>query len=364
MDGRKLRVLFPLQTFMSIARDIEAVQRCTQWISSALGRHTFRWGAFGGALLLVLHCDGSQSALAPAGREAEQIAKLFWWMAAGAVVIWLAMVGLGVYAVRVRPESGKRRANLLILGGGAILPTIVLAVLLAYGLWMLPGLVDPAPVGSLKIAISGEQWWWRVRYPSPGGEPIELANEIRLPVGEPVEFHLESSNVIHSFWVPSLGGKKDMVPGRVTRLALTPTRTGIFRGVCAEYCGASHALMSFDVAVMEKAEFSRWLAQQRNPAESPVTPLAARGQEQFLANGCGACHAISGLPATGVLGPNLTHVGSRLSLGAGILPNEVEAFRRFIGQTETLKPAVHMPSFGMLPREDMQALAAYLKGLK
>ncbi len=198
------------------------------------------------------------------------------------------------------------------------------------GLSMLPDLVAPAPEGSLKIVVSGEQWWWRVRYLPPGGEAIVLANEIRLPVGEPVEFRLESPDVIHSFWIPSLGGKMDMIPGRLTRLALEPTRTGVFRGVCAEYCGTSHALMSFYVVVMEKEEFDRWLAHQAAPAEPPAEPLAARGQELFLANGCGACHTVRGTPADGVIGPDLTHVGSRLSLAAGILPNEPDAFQRWI----------------------------------
>lgn len=233
-------------------------RRVARQIVSGLVRHALRWSLFAGSLLL-LGCEGSQSALAPAGREAEQIATLFWWMVAGAVVIWLAVVVIGIYAVRVRPEPvNECRANLLIIYGGAVVPTVVLAVLLSYGLWMLPGLVAPAPENSLKIAVSGELWWWRVRYLSPGSEAVELANEIRLPVGEPVEFHLTSSNVIHSFWIPSLGGKRDMIPGRVTRLVLTPTRTGIFRGVCAEYCGTSHALMRFYVVVMEKDAFTRW----------------------------------------------------------------------------------------------------------
>lgn len=136
---------------------------------------------------------------------------------------------------------------------------MVLAAYLTYGLALLPDLIEPAPEGSLKIAASGEQWWWRVRYLTPGGEAIELANEIRLPVGEPVELVLSSPDVIHSFWVPSLGGKMDMIPGRVTRMALEPTRTGVFRGACAEYCGTAHTLMNFYVVVQEEEEFTRWL---------------------------------------------------------------------------------------------------------
>ena len=143
-----------------------------------------------------------------------------------------------------------------------------------------------------------------------------------------------------------------MIPGRTNRLVLEPTRTGVFRGVCAEYCGTSHALMSFYVVVLEQEDFAVWLAHQHAPAQPPTQPLAARGQELFLANGCGACHTVRGTPADGVVGPDLTHVGSRLSLGAGILPNDPEAFRRWIAHTEDVKPGVHMPAFGMLPPED------------
>jgi cytochrome c oxidase subunit 2 len=155
-----------------------------------------------------------------------------------------------------------------------------------------------------------------------------------------------------------------MIPGRVNRLTLEPTRTGVFRGACAEYCGTSHALMSFYVVVMEKEDYAGWLAHQAEPAQEPTPPLAAHGQALFLANGCGACHTIRGTPAAGVIGPDLTHVGGRLSLGAGILPNTPQAFVRWLTHTEKIKPAVHMPVFGMLPEEDLQALAAYLDGLE
>jgi cytochrome c oxidase subunit 2 len=286
-------------------------------------------------------------------------------MIAGAILIWLAMVGLAIYTIHLEHEPHSLRgAKFLILGGGVIAPTIVLIGLLAYGLAILSDLLAPAPEGSLKVAVSGEQWWWRVRYPLPGGGTVELANEIRLPVGERVEFQLESPDVIHSFWIPSLGGKIDMIPGRKTRLTLEPTRTGVFRGACAEYCGTSHAFMHFSVVVLEKDDFARWLAHQAEPAQEGTAPLAARGQELFLANGCGACHTVRGSLAEGVVGPDLTHVGGRLSLGAGILPNSPPAFQRWIAETQKVKPEVHMPAFGMLPAEELQALAAYLDGLQ
>jgi cytochrome c oxidase subunit 2 len=311
-------------------------------------------------------CGGPQSALAPAGRGAERIAELFGWMTTGALIIWAVVVGLAVYAIRVRPEAHRPRVGVwFIIGGGAILPSVVLAGLLSYGLALMPELLAPAPETGLKIVVSGEQWWWRVRYLTPyDTESVELANEIRLPVGERVSFHLESPDVIHSFWIPSLGGKMDMIPGRTNRLTLEPTRTGAFRGVCAEYCGTSHALMSFDVVVLEKDDFAAWLKRQHDRAQPPTQALARRGQELFIANGCGACHAVRGTPADGVVGPDLTHVGSRLSLGAGILPNDPEAFLKWMAHTQNVKPGVHMPHFGMLPPEDLRALAAYLDGLE
>jgi cytochrome c oxidase subunit 2 len=311
-------------------------------------------------------CQGPQSALDPAGRGAERIAELFWWMATGAGLIWLAVVSLAIYAMRVRPGTHSRHTALLIIGGGAVLPTVVLAGLLAYGLALIPELLLPPAASELQIAVSAEQWWWRVRYLTSGGdgEAVELANEVRLPVGVRAVFHLESPDVIHSFWIPALGGKIDMIPGRRNHLTLESTRTGIFGGVCAEYCGTSHALMRFDVVVLAPEDFALWLTRQREPARPPTQPLATYGQEQFLANGCGACHTIRGTPANGVVGPDLTHVGSRLSLGAGILPNEPEAFVRWIARTDEVKPGVHMPAFGMLPSQDVQALAAYLDSLE
>ena len=315
--------------------------------------------------LLTISCAGPQSALQPAGTAAQSIADIFWWMCAFGVVIWIAVVALALWAARTPPTGDQRKqANYLIVGAGAIFPTAALTILLIYGLAPLPTLLAPAPPGSLKVFVSGEQWWWRVRYEPAGRDPVVLANEIRLPVGEPVEFHLDSPDVIHSFWIPSLAGKMDMIPGRITRLVVTPTTTGVFRGACAEYCGTSHALMSFFVVVHEKNDFERWLAHQGSPGLSPAASESARGRDAFLANGCGACHTIRGTPANGVVGPDLTHVGGRLSIGAGAFRNSVESLRRWIARTDHAKPEVLMPSFGMLPDDEIRAMATYLEGLK
>ena len=316
------------------------------------------------AAVLASGCDGVQSTLSPSGQGAERIAALFWWMTGGALIVWVFVVALAVFYAR-RADRGRnpRRDRWLILGGGVVFPTVTLTVLLVFGLAMIPETVARAPQGSLTIQVTGEQWWWRVRYLRPGREAVVLANEVRLPVGEPVQFVLDSDNVIHSFWIPSLGGKMDMIPGRVNYLTLRPTRTGIFRGACAEYCGTSHALMAFYAEVMEKDAFDRWLEHQASPA-APPNPQAAPGAELFVSTGCGACHTIRGTSAAGEIGPDLTHVGGRLSVGAGILETRPDKLRDWLARTAHIKPGVHMPEFGMLPDPDLQALAAYLHGLK
>lgn len=318
------------------------------------------------AAMLLAGCDGPASALDPAGRGAADIAVLFTIMAVGAAVVWAVVVAIALYAGLLNPRPHSRRsARWLILGGGVIVPTVTLAALLLYGLVLMPQLREPPPPGGLRIDVSGEQWWWRVAYHLPGHDaPVTLANEIRLPVGERTEFRLSSPDVIHSFWIPALGGKLDNIPGRTTTLVLEPTRTGTYRGICAEYCGSSHARMEFHAVVMERPAFDRWLAAQAAPARPPATTLEQRGAEAFLTHGCAACHAIRGTPAAGVVGPDLTHVGSRLGLAAGTLPNDADAFRAWVAHPDAFKPDVPMPAFAMLPDDDLDAIAAYLESLQ
>jgi cytochrome c oxidase subunit 2 len=310
-------------------------------------------------------CSGIQSALAPAGTGARQILDLFWVMLAGAAVIWLVVIGIGVWAVRVRPAAHSRRtAMALIIGGGAVFPVVTLGALLGYGLFMLPQLRAPASDGSVRIEVVGEQWWWRVHYHLPDGERVVSANEVRLPTGTRTAIELTTADVIHSFWIPSLGGKVDMIPGRANRIVLEPTQAGIYRGVCAEYCGASHALMAFSVVAMPPEEFTAWLRREAQPAEPPEGALEIRGRRGFQANGCGGCHSIRGTAADGVIGPDLTHVGARLNLGAGTLENDLEGFMRWISATDEVKPDVRMPSYHVLPEDEIRAIAAYLEGLQ
>lgn len=317
------------------------------------------------SLFIVTSCNGSFSTLAPAGPAAEIIANIFWWMLGGAIFIWIAFLLICLYAVVWRPEKrhNARQTSLFIIGGGVLFPIVVLSVLIYFSLLPLPVLLRPAPEGSLQVEVTGYQWWWRVRY-IENGKVTELANEIHLPLNKPVQFILKSEDVIHSFWIPSLGGKMDMIPGHVTRIALTGTKPGIFGGVCAEYCGASHALMMFKAKVSEQKVFDEWLAHQKQPATEPQTELGRQGREAFKSYGCLACHTVRGVGETGVIAPDLTHVGSRLSLGAGILPNNKEAFLKWLIDTHNVKPQVKMPTFDMIPEEDLKAISAWLEELK
>lgn len=318
------------------------------------------------ALLALAGCAGEQSSLDPAGPVAARLATLFWGMAMASAVIWLAVVGLTLYATwEARRPLSHRAARQLIVGAGVIFPTLTLLALLVVGLSPLGGLLAAAPPDAVRVHVIGYQWWWDVRYLDDAGAATVLANEVRLPAGRPVEFTLEARDVIHSFWIPPLGGKMDMIPGRRTRLLVSGLEVGTYRGVCAEYCGTGHARMAFAVVVLEAAEFEAWRAAQAQPARPPVVGTAAvRGAAVFEEAGCGACHTVRGTGADGVIAPDLTHVGSRLTIAAGTLERDPDAFQQFIARTGEVKPGVHMPSFGMLPAEDLRALAAYLDGLK
>ena len=280
------------------------------------------------------------------------------------MVVWAAMMALTLYAAFSRRTVDRRTLHRIIWVGGSVVPTVVVAALLFFGLRPLPRLLDAGPEDAVAIHVSGEQWWWRVEYRLPTGERFTLANEIRLPTGARTRLLLSSPDVIHSFWVPSLAGKMDMIPGRTTYLGLEPTQPGTYYGVCAEYCGSAHTQMQFRVVVMEPAAFARWMAKQARPALAPMSTTARRGEALFRGLGCGACHLVRGTSSVGVLGPDLTHVGSRRSLGAGILGNDVDDFARWLTATGELKPGVHMPTFSMLSAREIEALAHYLESLQ
>jgi cytochrome c oxidase subunit II len=319
----------------------------------------------GFGLAAVGGCAGVQSALDPAGGDAGRLYGLTLVTTVGGILIFLGVTALILYAVFARPERrawlGTRRT---VVYGGLAFPIATLSALLPYGLLVMRDTDVPA-ADALRIEVIGEQYWWRVRYPAEREHPdVATANEVVLPVGRPVTFSLSAADVIHSFWIPNLGGKVDMIPGRANRLSFTAERPGIYRGVCAEFCGDQHARMAFDVVALEPAAFEAWRAAQAGPARPPGTPFLERGQALFRTGGCGNCHAVRGTDANGQYGPDLTHVGSRRTIGAGQFPNNVGTLAGWIANTQHLKPGVRMPSYGMLSGEDLRAVAGYLESLK
>ncbi len=316
------------------------------------------------AAALLAACDGPQSALDTAGTDAETLSHLFYVLLAGAVVLWLGMNGLMLWVWRIDPRPmPPRYARRLIFFGGIVFPTVVLTALLTWGLSIMPD--QRAPGEGLRVEVTGEQWWFRVDYwPEGATEPIRSANEIVLPVGARSEITLKADQVIHSFWLPSLAGKTDMIPGRVTRMSMEPTEPGEFRGQCAEFCGDSHAWMAFTARTMLPGDFEAWLADEAGPADAAQGEVAEAGRRAFMAQGCGGCHAIRGTPARGRVGPDLTHLASRGSLAAGALPMTEEALARWIADPAAVKPGAKMPAYDHLRDDTIRAMAAYLKGLE
>jgi cytochrome c oxidase subunit 2 len=308
--------------------------------------------------------EARHSVMVPEGAAAETIAALGWIMIGGATVIFIGVIALTVMAhygsepLRQRLSGGR-----FIFWSGVVFPAVTLTALLVYGLMLTGDRVRTASSDALRIEVSGEQWWWRVRYPATGDAmAAATANEIAIPTGRDVEILLSSPDVIHSFWVPSLAGKVDMIPGIVNRIRLRATVPGIYRGQCAEYCGGPHAMMGFYVVALEPARYEEWLDRQRQPAAS--APSRKEGEALFLSSGCNACHAIRGTAAAGVIGPDLTHVGSRISIAAATLPSTAEAFSRWISENQHIKPNNRMPPFRILSEDQLAALGAYLETLQ
>jgi cytochrome c oxidase subunit II len=318
------------------------------------------------AALALTGCAGVQSALSPAGAEAVEIDPLFWTvtgisaLVTGLVTILLAVAIFGPPAWRARLSGGW-----IVWGGGIVFPVVVLSGLFVYGLIVLQaGATRAATAAGPGVTIIGKRWWWDVVYTTPDGREIRSANELRLPVGRAVAIRLESDNVIHSFWAPRLAGKLDMIPGRTNVLTLEATEPGASRGQCAEYCGGAHALMAFWVVALPQDQYDEWLEREAGDAREPQTSVEARGRDLFLENGCGACHAIRGTGAEGVLGPDLTHVGGRLSLAAAALPNTRAAFATWLVENGHIKPENLMPEYRYLEPDELDAISAYLESLE
>ena len=327
------------------------------------GRRAF---ALVGGGVLFTGCKDVQSSLAPRGPGAAQIAELSWVLFAVAAVIFLIVLVVCWVAVRGSDAARARVAGTgAVIAGGIAFPVLTLTALLGYGVWLTrASVLSTGGANVTHIEVVGEQWWWRVRYVGPDGQAVTSANEIRIPAGTLVEFVLKSPDVIHSFWVPNLGGKVDMIPGRTTQLRVQADSPGVFRAQCAEYCGGPHALMALEVVAMRADEFAAWLASQSGPAAAAQSAAAERGKALFLAAGCGGCHAVRGTEAAGVLGPDLTHIGSRRSIGVDTLPMTQANLARFIVNGQHVKPGNRMPPFRIFAEAELDALTTYLAELR
>ena len=310
-----------------------------------------------------------QSVLHPAGPDAAIITQLTWLLFAGGLVIFIGVMALLALSLRRGRPAGTLP---WIIGGGIALPVTVLSALLLLSTWRSGQLSTQTSQDALHVSVTARMWWWEVRYRDPAsGREVLLANELHIPVGRKVYLGLSSSDVIHSFWVPALGGKMDAMPGRINGLILHAQQPGIYRGQCAEYCGEQHAKMAFHVVAESQQAFDAWLANQARPA-APAAPDSAekamleRGRAAFLAQRCNACHAIRGVTdgGDGTLGPDLTHVGSRRYLAAGTLPNHGGAMAGWIAGAQAVKPGARMPSFERIDGATLSALSAYLEHLK
>jgi cytochrome c oxidase subunit 2 len=300
--------------------------------------------------------------LDPAGPFAEPITAVSWILfgvCTAVLVLVLAVLGAALFGPRRwRTRLGGER---LVWIGGLVLPVAVLSALLVYGLGLTDRLSEAPRPGDMRVRVTGEMWWWRIAYlDDQGREILQDANEIHIPVGRDVVFELDSVDVVHSFWVPRLGGKADMIPGRRNLLRLRADAPGVYGGQCAEYCGGPHALMGLVVVAHAPAEFDAWRARQMAPARIPDEV----GWPVFAASGCGACHTIRGTAANGLAGPDLTHVGSRRTLGAGILPNTQGALAGWIADSQAIKPGNRMPAYPVLSGEELRELSAYLASLE
>ncbi|MET1754157.1 cytochrome c oxidase subunit II [Novosphingobium sp. RD2P27] len=300
--------------------------------------------------------------LDPAGPYAGSISLLSWILfAMAAVVLLVVLVALYLALFGRRELQRKVGGKTAIWAGGVAFPLVVLTALLVYGLSLTNHLSDPIRGDEMRVRITGEMWWWRVAYLDAQGQEIILdANELHIPAGQPVVLELESADVIHSFWVPRLSGKLDMIPGRRNLMRIQANTPGTFGGQCAEYCGGPHALMGFTVIAHDPVQFTRLMEARLARAAIAVDATSA-GARLFDTAGCSACHRIAGTDANGVAGPDLTHVGSRRTLGAGILPNNRGTLMGWIGNSQAIKPNNRMPPYTLLSSEQLMALASYLE---
>ncbi|VXB95151.1 cytochrome c oxidase subunit II [Massilia sp. 9I] len=318
----------------------------------------------------------AQSALRPTGIQAEHIGWL-WNLTLGiCTLVFLAVVAACLVALRRAPKDGaghtpdldslvrpERRIHRTI-GWAVGVCTVLLLVLLAADVFTSRALARMPLKNAVNIELVGHQWWWEARYQfADTSLNFSTANELHIPVGRPVVISLRSIDVIHSLWIPNLHGKRDLIPGRTALLRLRADRAGVYRGQCAEFCGLQHAKMALEVMAEPPAQYEAWAARQRQPAHEPADQLSLRGRAVFEDGTCIMCHTVNGTIAQGKLGPDLTHLGSRRTIAAGMFPNNRGFLSGWIADPHSMKEGVNMPANALAP-DDLQALAAYLESLK
>jgi cytochrome c oxidase subunit 2 len=319
---------------------------------------------------------GVHDALASAGPQAGHIGALWNVILAVCTIVFCAiLLGLVVAIWRSGRGDATTRADVSMLARHergpyfGVLWAVAVSIALLFAMVVASVVTDRALarlslVDALHVEVTAHQWWWELQYSgSPESARFTTANELHVPVGRPVVLTLKADDVIHSFWVPSLAGKKDLIPGRTTTLHFRADQAGRYRGQCAEFCGFQHAFMAFEVIADTPERFEAWVAGQRRPATEPADATTRRGQEVFLRSTCVLCHAIEGTSAGARKAPDLTHVGARTTLAAGTLPNGASEMQRWIADPQRLKPGVNMPA-STLSAADLGALAAYLVSLK
>jgi cytochrome c oxidase subunit 2 len=309
-------------------------------------------------------CSGrSPSTLDPAGTGARRVDNLWWqlfWASVGVFVIVLAGLGWALLRRRRAGEVSGRDATRFVVWAGAVVPFVVLTGTYAVGLDDMSALSQPAKDKlAVTVEVTGHQWWWEVHYPATGAV---TANEIHVPVGSAVRLRLRTADVLHSFWVPQLMPKTDLIAGRTNETWLRAERPGNYRGQCAEYCGLQHAHMAFTVVAQPRAQFDDWLTRLTNPAPAPVTAATQRGLQVFQDSACASCHTVRGTSAQGKVGPDLSTIGSRWSIGAGAATNNAGHLGGWIANSQNLKPGNAMPP-QPVPASDLPNLIAYLRSL-
>jgi cytochrome c oxidase subunit II len=302
-----------------------------------------------------------QSVLHPAGPAAETIEWLWWLLFWVCAVVLVVVTVLTLWAIVAKPRARTGEPQLgngFIVISGIILPSVILVVLLIFSLQA--NLRLRIPETQLTVRVIGHQFWWEIHYPD---HQIITANEIHIPVGVPVKLELRAADVIHSFWVPHLHGKMDLLPEHTNFFWFQADKAGVYRGQCAEFCGVQHALMAFNVVAMEPLEFERWLEAQKHPPPPPMDEVLQRGQRAFFVHGCNTCHAIAGTEADARIGPDLTRIGSRLTIGAGTRVNNYANLSGWVANPQPIKPGNLMPP-SFIPPEEFHALIEYLVSLR